>query len=78
MQVVRSTGTTEFNLTNLYLVQDGTNVYMTEYGQVSKSAMLGSFDATISTGNVVLQYSGYGDATVNNIKVKIARTAIKL
>jgi hypothetical protein len=76
VQAVRAGGTAEFNITKVLITHDGTTVYLAEYGQVSKSAMMGTLDAVISGGNILLQYSGYGNATVNNIVVKVVRTAI--
>jgi hypothetical protein len=76
VQAVRTGGTAEFNITKVLVTHDGTTVYLSEYGQVSKTSMMGTLDATIVTGNIVLTYNSYGDATTNNIVVKVVRTAI--
>jgi hypothetical protein len=76
VQAVRTGGTAEFNITKVLVTHDGTTVYLSEYGQVSKASMMGTLDATIVTGNIVLTYNSYGDATTNNIVVKVVRTAI--
>ena len=46
---------TSVHATELLLVHDGTNVYMTEYGTVYNSDILVTFDAIVSGSNIVVQ-----------------------
>jgi hypothetical protein len=48
---------------------------MTEYGTLFDNAVLGTFDATISSGNILLQITA-GSAT--NMNVKVISSAIPL
>ena len=79
IQVVDNTSPSfGYQMSKLLLVQDGTNAYITEYGQIYSNTALGAvatFTANISAGVVRL----YGTATVgtvstSNVVAKILRT----
>jgi hypothetical protein len=60
-----------YELLEMTLIHDGTTVYLSQYGNIKTGATLGVFDATISTGTLVLL------ATPNNA-VTTFKTAITL
>jgi hypothetical protein len=55
------------------VVHNGTTVWLAQYGEIFTNASLGTFDASIATGTLNLQFTP-ASATVTTIKV--FRTAI--
>jgi hypothetical protein len=55
--LVIDTTNSKFHVVEFIVLHDGTNVYKTEYGQVTSVASLGSFDATISAGSVNVTFT---------------------
>ena len=49
---VQITRGTEYHVTSLNIVHDGTNVYVSEFGTINTGAILATFTADISSGNV--------------------------
>ena len=66
--LVQCTQGTDYHSTEINLIHDGTTVYITEYGTLFDNAALGTFDATISSGNILLQMTP-GSATSMTVKV---------
>jgi hypothetical protein len=64
--------------TELLLIHDGTDVYLTEYGTIYNSDILVTFDAIVTGGNVVIQATNTAAAAAANslTTVKTTRTAI--
>jgi hypothetical protein len=64
--------------TELMLVHDGTDVYMTEYGTVYNSDIIVTFDAIVTGGNVEVRLTKTAAAITANSQatVKVTRTAI--
>jgi hypothetical protein len=64
--------------TELMLIHDGTDVYMTEYGTVYNSDIIVTFDAIVTGGNVEVRLTKTAAAiTANSLAtVKVTRTAI--
>lgn len=64
----RNSGSTIFQVSEALVIHDGTNAYVTEYGQIytSGTAPLINLSATIVTGNVKLQ--GIGAAAGNVVR----------
>lgn len=62
----------------LLLIHDGTDVYLTEYGTVYNSDILVTWDAIVTSGNVVVQATNTAaSAAANSVTtVKTSRTAI--
>jgi hypothetical protein len=56
------------HITEINLFHDGTNVFKTEYGIATNNGELGSFDATLSTGVITLNFSP-ANAVLMTIKV---------
>jgi hypothetical protein len=52
----------------LMVIQDGTDVYISEYGIVTNNGELGVFDGVISGGNVLISFTPTG-ATAMTIQV---------
>ena len=71
--LVQCTQGTDYHSTEINLIHDGTTAYITEYGTLFDNAALGTFDATISGGNILLQMTP-GSAT--SMTVKVVSTAI--
>ena len=71
--LVQCTQGTDYHSTEINAIHDGTTVYITEYGTLFDNAALGTFDATISSGNLLLQITA-GSAT--SMAVKVVSTAI--
>ena len=67
-----------YHSAELLLIHDGTTVYLTEYASIWNNAILGSFDATISTGQVNLSFTPTAVAVAANtqIDVRIMRTCM--
>ena len=72
---VQVTRGTDYHMTEINVIHDGTTAYMTEFGTVFDNAVLGTFDATISSGNLLLQFtSGSSSSTT----VKAMSTAMSV
>lgn len=70
---VTDTTNSQYQIVEISVIHDGTTVFKTEYGQVATVAALGTFDASITTGTLNLQFT----ATVASTKsVKVYRTAL--
>jgi hypothetical protein len=79
IQVVDNTSPSfGYQMSKLLLVQDGTNAYITEYGQIYSNTALGAvatFTANISAGVVRLYGTAtVGSASTSNVVAKILRT----
>ena len=71
--LVQCTQGTDYHSTEINLIHDGSTVYITEYGTLFDNAALGTFSASISGGNILLQITA-GSAT--SMGVKVISTAI--
>lgn len=72
--VVQISSSSNYTLTKLLVVHDGTNVSLTEYGTVIIGTTLGSFDADINTGNLRLMFTASSAASTTVKVVAIAVT----
>jgi hypothetical protein len=70
--LVQMTSGTSYGTTELMLIHDGTNVFLSQYGDVNTGTVLGSFDATITSGNLNLLFTATNSVTT----VKLMRSAI--
>jgi len=59
---VQANSATDYHTTEIVLVQDATNVWLTEYGSIQTGPSLGTFSADISSGDVRLLFTA-----VNNV-----------
>ena len=73
--LVQCTQGTDYHSTEINLIHNGTTVYITEYGTLFDNAVLGTFDATISSGNILLQITA---GSSSNMDVKVISSAIPL
>ena len=71
---VQVTQGSNYHMTEINVIHDGTNALMTEYGSVFTSS-LGTFDATISSGNLLLQVT-MGSSSSATIKVMSTATGV--
>ena len=63
---IQANSTTDYHTTEMILVQDATNVFITEYGSIQTGPSLGSFSADISSGDVRLLFNATNN--VNTIR----------
>jgi hypothetical protein len=73
--LVQCTQGTDYHATEVNLIHDGTTVYITEYGSLWDNAALGTFDATISGGNILLQITA---GSASSMTTKVISTAVPL
>ena len=65
---VQITQGSSYHSTELNAIHDGTTVYLTEYGTIFSDSSLATFDASISSGNMLLKVT-MGSNTSSTIKV---------
>ena len=70
--LVSATNSTNYHATEIMLIHDGTNTYISEYGTVFTNMSLVSFDADITNGNVRLLCT----PTYANTNVKVQRITV--
>ena len=63
---VQANSGSDFTTTEVILVQDGTNVWLTEYGTLQTGPSLGTFSADIDSGDVRLLFTANNN--VNTIR----------
>ena len=73
--LVQCTQGTDYHSTEVNLIHDGTTVYITEYGSLWDNAALGTFDAIISSGNILLQITA---GSASSMTTKVISTAVPL
>ena len=74
--IAQVTSGSEYMITELLLVHNGSTASITEYGQIfTGSAALGTFSATYSGSNMILQYTRTGSSTQT---IKAEKTLIKI
>ena len=71
--LVQLTQGTDYHSTEINLIHDGTTVYITEYGTLFDNAALGTFNATISSGNILLQLT---PGSNSSLTARVVSTAI--
>ena len=72
---VQITQGSSYHSTEINVLHDGTTAYITEYGSVFSGSSLATFDAVISSGNLLLQVT-MGSASSSTIKVMSTATSI--
>lgn len=63
---VQANSATDYQTTEIVLVQDATNVWITEYGSIQTGPSLGTFSADISSGDVRLLFNAANN--INTIR----------
>ena len=68
--LVQMTQGSNYHSTELLMVQNGTTVFLTQYGEVTTGTILGTFDATVSSGtlSLLLTPSSANSMTINIVK----------
>lgn len=61
-----------YQVSNILLVHDGADAYMTEFGTIFTLSTLGTFSSAISGGVISLSYT----PTSNNVGVKLTKTVL--
>jgi len=72
--LIQVTSGTGYQACELLVIQDGTNAWLTEYGDINTGAVLATFDATITGGNLNLVCTPTNAVTV----VKVVRTSVNV
>jgi len=73
--MVQITSGTSYQVTELLIIHDGTNAFMTQYGDVATTGTsLGTFDSSITSGNLNLLFTPTNAATT----VKLSSSLIVL
>ena len=73
IQVVRGTN---YNMTTINILHDGTNTYMTEFGTINQPVGIATFGSDINSGNVrLLATPTSSDATIFNITRTLTKVA---
>jgi hypothetical protein len=70
--LVQMSSGTSYHMVELSIIHDGTNVYLSQYGEVNTGGSLGSFDASISGGILTLLFTPTNASTT----IKLTRTLI--
>jgi hypothetical protein len=65
---VTDTTNSQYHAVEILLIHNGATVFKTEYGEVSTNGALGTFDASITTGTLSLQFTATA-ATTKTVKV---------
>jgi hypothetical protein len=69
--LVSITSSTNYYLTKILAVHDGTTVYMTQYGEIYSSSALATFDMDISGGSIrLLTTPAQATSTVFNVGIR--------
>ena len=71
--LVQLTQGTDYHSTEINLIHDGSTVYITEYGTLFDNAVLGTLNATISSGNILLQLT---PGSNSSLTARVVSTAI--
>lgn len=71
--LIQVTSGSDFQVSEILSVHDGTTVYLTEYASIATGSELATFDSDISSNNVRLLVDPVNNATT----IKITRTGVK-
>ena len=67
---------TNFQITELLVIHDGTNASVVDYGTaVAPGERMGDFSANVSGGNVTITFTAY-DSASGDLEIKVLRTAV--
>jgi hypothetical protein len=72
-QVTDNTNAGSFQATQFMIIQDGSNVFKSEYNMMWTVESLGTFDASVVSGNVVVTFTANGATSKT---VRLVRTGI--
>jgi hypothetical protein len=75
MLQITDTTTTAYQASQIMLLQDGTDVFLTEYADIYTATSLGSWSADISSGIVELLFT---PNTSDSMNIKVVRTTIDI
>jgi hypothetical protein len=72
---IQITQGSNYQVSDVLLIHDGTTASIIEYGTLATGSTLGTYSATISSGNALLQVN-MGSATSSSVKVLSYRTVV--
>ena len=72
---VQVTRGTQYHMTTINVIHDGTNAFLSEYGTIRTGEILATFDADISSGNLRLRVTPTSTAST---VFKLSKTVIKV
>ena len=72
---VQVTRGSEYHVTTINVVHDGTNAFLSEFGTIRTGSILATFDADISGGNLRLRVT---PTTTASTVFKLSKTVIKV
>ena len=72
---VQVTRGTQYHMTTINVIHDGTNAFLSEYGTIRTGEILATFDADISGGNLRLRVTPTSTAST---VFKLSKTTIKV
>ena len=72
---VQVTRGTQYHMTTINVIHDGTNAFLSEYGTIRTGEILATFDADISGGNLRLRVTPTSTAST---VFKLSKTVIKV
>jgi len=70
--IVQMTDSTNYQVSKLLVLHDGTTAYVTEYAQLYNNSLLGTFSADINSGNVRLRVT----PSTGTVVVTLTRTSL--
>ena len=71
--LVQANTSTAYHLTKLLVTHDGSTAYVTEYGSIIPTTSVGTFSATIASGNVAVQFT---PASASSTTLRYARVIV--
>ena len=75
MLQVTNTVTSSYQASQIMLIQDGTDVWLTEYADINTNGVLGLWEADIVSGTIELLFT---PVSSQNMAIKVVRTTIDL
>jgi hypothetical protein len=70
--IIQMTDSTNYQVSKLLVLHDGTTAYVTEYAQLYNTSFLGTFSADINSGNVRLRVT----PSTGTVVVTLTRTSL--
>ena len=70
---IQATQGSNYNMTTIHVIHDGTNTYMTEYGTINVPTGIATYNTDINSG--VMRLIGYASSTTSTT-FKVFSTAV--
>jgi len=72
--ITQMTSNTSYHVLEMLVIHDGTNTYMTQYGELVTTSSLGTFDSSINSGTLSILFT----PSNQNTTINLVRTNIKI